>query len=884
MAETSLDSNGAFGFGASSSQPTVVKTEPLTQTSKRSDASVSTSKKARKNTTGRKNNGESALESLRPTPKKKRTVHTAGGSKKKKKAPVNKKLGITERANQLTKEWGQSPDSDDDDSGDERMSRSTSSMSVSNSAASSYTSSSASSASSSSDEQVAEEDEPETEEPQSASQEDDVRPNGRPPRRAASKKKQPQQQKKQQQAHSNDDEDSMDEEGGGMAAAVRRMQIPAPIPMVPIARHGKPLLFNDDEGYTLDDNIVRRTIYRQIPSYDMLRNAKSIVCINFTRAHFATGATQWYHLKSHYFDLFCSLMKSLGYSVGNQMKNTPPPKVPPPEANKGRRGKNGGGDQGDKNDMLSDGNSNSNKQGAPPQEKESQFIQGKDDMCVFFETLFSHGSRVAGYRVWIINRGVSKVGTDYLSLGHNESLIEATTLRSMATHQLATVGKVMSQQRTVKGKKTQPRQYQLAKEFHFADYPTFDRHFLGILKPYFSSDPAFVLDPVLHALDQQLDMDVEHEGNNEQQQRQKKKKPAARGPMFIDSRPFVTYDALGVSIDSNGARRGGIKDYTLIQHPCNISSLFSKEAAMHYYVLDEGVNAQQCQLSSYFRNAPVMHYTFGEQNQNPEQDNAASAHMNVEIGDMGMFERAEHEMHVEDEEEERHIQRRNRPRVPVFSDAGQAPVVADSEFEDFPYANTTYYLDNLFLGHEFMARMPLPHRLGSTLYTGRDEFTMNQHAGILGENEFEPEFPNEIMGLHETELELTSELLLSQQRHLDERSLNYLKHALIPKPVLQKFVHNKSNEISTRLKLILTNQSSKGRIVISERVDEQHRKPKRIEFPECHTNILNCNNQQLPDNWDTCDREPYISRTEPGFINNIQKGTQLKRKALEYRR
>jgi len=38
----------------------------------------------------------------------------------------------------------------------------------------------------------------------------------------------------------------------------------------------------------------------------------------------------------------------------------------------------------------------------------------------------------------------------------------------------------------------------------------------------------------------------------------------------------------------------------------------------------------------------------------------------------------------------------------------------------FPYEPITYHIDNTFMSHELIGRMPLPHRLGSTLYTQKD--------------------------------------------------------------------------------------------------------------------------------------------------------------------
>lgn len=44
--------------------------------------------------------------------------------------------------------------------------------------------------------------------------------------------------------------------------------------------------------------------------------------------------------------------------------------------------------------------------------------------------------------------------------------------------------------------------------------------------------------------------------------------------------------------------------------------------------------------------------------------------------------------------------------------------------------NITYHLDNNFLSAEFIARMPLPHRIGTKLYTDRDPVVLKDRANL----------------------------------------------------------------------------------------------------------------------------------------------------------
>ena len=44
----------------------------------------------------------------------------------------------------------------------------------------------------------------------------------------------------------------------------------------------------------------------------------------------------------------------------------------------------------------------------------------------------------------------------------------------------------------------------------------------------------------------------------------------------------------------------------------------------------------------------------------------------------------------------------------------------DSDFRQFPFPHTAYRIDNNYLSHDLFAEFPLPHHLGSFLYTSKD--------------------------------------------------------------------------------------------------------------------------------------------------------------------
>lgn len=701
-----------------------------------------------------------------------------------------------------------------------------------------------------------------------------------------------------------------------------------PVLLAPIIRDEKEILFNDDEFFTLDDNIVRRIIYRQIPSKELFHNIKRITMFNFTGSQFeCTGATRWEHLKTHYWDLFSSVCDSLGYATGKKTRNIPASKVAPNSNKKRRVDPSQPIDTDAVVDDVSVVTNRSGVSGAEteaiegeeqPIEKESQFLQGNSDITVICEPLLSHNSRCAGFRIWIFDKGVPKNESDHFSLGLKESLHESATIADMATRQAAFAIKA-SMPRGTKGVKPSTKEYQILREFNYTKHPTFDRHFMNITRRYFTTDPCFVLDEEQAKL---ID-DIEPENANHLK--------------FRDSRPFVNYDAMGFNTRVNlfesqnhPAAASAVpttKDYSSRNHPCNVTKLFDKVAGMHYYVLDAGIHKIQCQLSSYFKGASTL-AVFNSEGVNE------SEHININIYDMGREdeERMDEEglpQRVEEEEIEKPKSKKKKGPSSSSSsllDVGVQCNVPDSAFESFPYENITYQIDNIFISRELMCRMPLPHRIGSTLYTGKDERSLHELAGISDSNDLQQQEQQQqqqhedmdqwfdegnennkerdsvVMGLHDCEYELTTETLLSQLYHLDERSASLLKYPIIPKSVLKKFTFNKTNEVNTRLKLIMSCLGPKGRVVIGESPFDSSgnmkKKINRVELPDSHTNLLNINAHRPPLFANTITslsltdyshalqtlQEPYISYTEPGFINNISKKTPIRRKALEYRR
>lgn len=655
--------------------------------------------------------------------------------------------------------------------------------------------------------------------------------------------------------------------------------------------HG--LLFNDDELFTTDDNLVRRMIYAPSRGAQATHchGAERIVVINFTKQHFEPGATKWHHLKDHYYELLSSVFNSLSFATAKKVKLTPSEKVVREGGGGGgrRRGKKGGGDE----ESREEDQTVTDSVATTPEIEINNFLKGNKDISVFIETLVT-SNKVTGFRWWIFDRTATKTNNDTLSLGLRESLLEAAKIQEQANRQMQVIIKSNGSTKSVKAKKAAAtKQYALAKEFSFTNYATFDRHFTGIVARYFSKDSCLAVS--------------ENDGPMTS-------KMASRR-QFKDTREYTTFDTLKQQENPDHV------DYTKLCHPCNLSKLFAKEAAMFYYVNEESINETQCRLESYFANATGGRITKAHE----------SAHCRADLSTAAKKKKS------------------GAPPAPKMVDvADYVGAAQDKEFTQFPYESITYHLHNTFASHEFIGRMPLPHRIGSTLYTQKDVVELKQGMGLVinpveeAESETEHVDDNEIgdflerlaiseqsemetsvygdgakrrnkvsygggasvvryMGLHQTEMELTTEILLSQLHHVDGTAHSFLKMAVVPRDILDKFLANKRNELNSRLKLIITNIGYKQRTVVGETLaaaidtqeDTRRKSLSAASFlgskaasngRDQTVNIMDQINHSshIDENDTNLLQLPYVSLTVPGLLNNTSKTLQIKRKAFEY--
>jgi hypothetical protein len=680
---------------------------------------------------------------------------------------------------------------------------------------------------------------------------------------------------------------SMDESSSSSGS--ERVVVVPPVNIQMSAYRPSSVLLNDDEFFTLDDNIVRRTIYR--PSLavhpERYTNSQRVICLNFTQNQFEIGATKWYHLKDQYFQLLCSVFNALEFDTGKKVKVSQAAKAVEESHHKKQKKKRQAGEE---DESQVDASTASSSKGASTVQtsieiEQNNFYQGNSFLCVFIETLINESGKVTGFRLWIFDKYPTKTNEDLLSLGLRESLIEAGLIQERATAQLKVIEKNNSA-KAAKAKKGGAKQYDLTKEYAYTHFTSFDMHYLGLLAPYFNYDSR------LASSDNAATVGKRY---------------------FKDSREFMQKN--GNTIVDEGSPQ----QYSKLDNKRNFARLFSKESAMFYYVSEDAVLESQCRLESYFANAHG-----GKQNRNSKE----SAHCRKNLLDPKY-----------DDEDEDDAMEQEAEGAPLPDVADICGTFEDSKFAQFPHPNVTYHLDNICLSAEMITRIALPHRIGSKLYTQKDLVKLKQKANLplLEEDSFftkddalrlaqqmqeEEEDDDEsimygrrkqqeeaqqqvhygekvrYLGIHETELELSSALLLNQLHHIDTVAQDYLKCATIPREVLDKFMANKSNEVHARLKLILNNIGYKKRQVVTETaaaaiaaIEDQRNKSLSNsglaigKGPEGRA-ILDqlSHHSRLDESILKGDiiKLPYISFTRPGLPNNAQKETELNRKAQEY--
>lgn len=652
---------------------------------------------------------------------------------------------------------------------------------------------------------------------------------------------------------------------------------------------------NSDEHFTLQDYLAREKIYLPLSSVpaDRFADLTQIFAFNLTNEHFEPHATQWHHLKDGPLQLVCSIFNTLAFFTNKKQRASVAEKPTRPgfDGSSNKRPRPGQEEE--------DTAATAEPINRVAEEEVNNFMDGDRNVSLFIETLVTKDGRVGGIRVVVRHKAVAKEDKDMFSLALRESLLELNKVKDLAAKQITAITKTSNQKGGNGKSKGGAKQYAISKEYSYANHDTFESHFLTLVRPYFTRDSHLLVE------DERV--------VGEEQESVLKKHHAER--RFKDSRAFHQFDALKPKPNE--------RDFTKIAHPCNLTHIFTKEAAMLYYVRAANIQDSQCQLESYCSTVKPTLANYTEEN----------AHCHMDLDDIVAIQ---------------NDQNAKTPTPPLPDVAELAGASLDRHFVGFPHENITYYVDNRLVCAEFIVRMPLPHRIGSTLYTQHDLIKLKQRANLeltkeekahlsdlehaarvaanehieteemtglfrgmgleseddaddMAENGYRaPNGANQAtygsvvryLGIHDTEYEVTAEVMLAEPDHIDRVTLENLKSAIIPREIIAKFLTSKSNEIQARMKQILNNLGYKHRIVIREcaSVNPEQRArqtAKRLEIREYPATGMDIVTHGYP--VEDKDRAiisqlPYLASTLPGAVMNRNKRRAIERKAHEYLR
>ncbi len=284
-------------------------------------------------------------------------------------------------------------------------------------------------------------------------------------------------------------------------------------------------------------------------------------------------------------------------------------------------------------------------------------------------------------------------------------------------------------------------------------------------------------------------------------------------------------------------------------HPCNISNMFNKESAMIYGVCHANADPIQCRLGSYMKNTPSL-----------IQPNDHMDYLNM------------------DEDPNDTLDRFNQSIVNKTD---------DKNFNQFVYPSITYHLSNVFLLNDFITRMPLPHRIGTKLFTNADQYELHKKfiqpsSDVNSLHDIQQfQLSNRIyLGLHQTECEMNADQMLYYSHHLDDDAVKLISKNYATKEIKDKFTRNITDELYSRLKLILVNTSLKDRVFINGAIEENtsssapsnsigstNQKKKLSDTLNTISNIMNYTTRAPTHTCNTSAHHiPYMSMTDHGLV------------------
>jgi hypothetical protein len=464
----------------------------------------------------------------------------------------------------------------------------------------------------------------------------------------------------------------------------------------------------EDEELKLPDSLARRLIFKPLPAEGPLfissKEPSKIMCLNLTREQFKPGACKFRDLKQDAFDTAALWFNAIAFALDKKRRLSTTPqekKQSALRANQRQHQQGGGGDYGGNNGGGGGANPHLNEEGIMvqseqvQQEKEGSFINGAQYITVYIETLMETDGanqasfRVGGYRLWVLDASDDKSGLDLLTKGVKETLVESRLIQASTRSKIEDI--MAKTARATKGA-YQQKVFGLRPRFNYTNLVTEEQLITHISK-YFSVDgllskqvappptlhfpAAMVEDELEEIMDEEEDDDFNVDAPTTRKQpvaAAGTTQPIAQNRQFVDSRAFLTHNRAR-SIVSGGAQEFVPR---ICERTNTMHSFFGKEQAMVYHVEKDGIRLDQRTLASYF----------GETSDE-----------------------------IKDGLQHRQQEARNPQRLHAMWDEK----VADKQFRQFPYPSTTYQIDEQYLSFDVFAEMPLPHHLGTYLYTSADQ-------------------------------------------------------------------------------------------------------------------------------------------------------------------
>lgn len=329
----------------------------------------------------------------------------------------------------------------------------------------------------------------------------------------------------------------------------------------------------DDEGFSLHDNIKRRTFYQPILNgnevglFDAAHRPEQVIALNLTARHFTTdGATQFAHLEPDDFNLVSMLFNASAFATGKKKRvitnaqNTTNRRRRQQQAPRSGPTVDESETGGESEDLLLDA-----------ADRQQHYFQGAQQVSHFVDVMCKadeKGLQVVGYRFFFTDSSTDGNGLDLVTRGMQEVLAEASIMQLEKSGEekrlkLDSNADGVTTATATSGKKsTGNAQSRLE------------------LKPHYRYCTRYTTYPIF------LTLAANYFARDDRLWQQRNQRPDAGSQCFIDRREFLRHN-------QDGADQAQLDTLPLI---------FSKEAAMVYHVETAGVQPRQRLLSAYCPN------------------------------------------------------------------------------------------------------------------------------------------------------------------------------------------------------------------------------------------------------------------------------------------